>query len=77
MYPGTLLNVPVPVSQVALDPQVLFHQALALPMGTTLVCQRQPLHCSARLLNCHLVPLQGEVLLLHLLRGVWQGNRQV
>ena len=46
-------------------------------MGTTLVCQRQPLHCSARLLNCHLVPLQGEVLLLHLLRGVWQGNRQV
>ena len=72
-----MLHVPVPRSQQAVDPQLLLQQALAVPEGTDLTCQQQPRPCNNRLLDCRLVPQQGNVLILNLVRGVWEGGQQV
>ena len=80
MYPGNVLQVPLPQSQAGAPPvdlQVLLQQALALPQGTNLQCQQRPAPCSGRLLNCNLVPQQGEVQVISLVRGIIQRRQQV
>ena len=75
-----MLQVPLPQSQpgeAPVDLQALLQQALALPQATTLQCQQQPAPCSGRILNCHLVPQQGEVQVISLVRGIIQGRQQV
>ena len=67
----------MPRSPQAVDPQLLLQQALAVPEGTTLQCQNQPGPCNNRLLDCRLVPLQGDVLILNLVWGVYEGGQQV
>ena len=65
-----ILHVPLPSVQnhenrVNLQP--LVQTAMTNPVNNTLVCQGQP-RCSARLLECQLVPVQGEVQIIDLVR---------
>ena len=65
-----ILHVPLPLvqdHQNRVDLQPLVQTTMAYPVNNTLICQGQS-RCSATLLEYQLVPVQGEVQIIDLVR---------
>ena len=71
VYPHTKLPLALPWSQAPVDLRPLVAAALANPIFTNLTCLGMP-GCGPQLLQCQLVPGQGEVEVIHLVRHTGQ-----